>query len=1257
GVELLGSSPVFAERIAACEAALKPHVDWSLTDVLRGDGTELTRVDVVQPVLWAVMVSLAAVWAEHGVIPAAVIGHSQGEIAAACVAGALTLDDGARIVALRSRALRALSGGGAMASLGLGAADAEGFFPTGGGVVVAAVNGPSSTVVSGPPQAVADVVAAVEAAGHRARTIDVDYASHGPQVDQITDELHRVLAGIQPATSDVAFYSTVTAGPVDTTTLDTHYWVTNLREQVRFSDTVGALLDGGHRLFVEVSPHPVLTFGLEEVFEGVGVDGVTVPTLRRGSGGQGQLALSVGKAFVAGAPVDWSTWFPAASRHTVDLPTYAFQRQRYWLAPAAGAGGLGAAGLHGSDHPLLPGAVHLADGGLVLTGRLPAGPGGWLGDHAVGGAALVPGAVLVEWALRAADEAGCGGVEELTLRQPLAVPAAGDLQVRVSVSAPADDATREVRVDSRAERERADGTWTCHATGLLTPDPTAPATEVPSAWPPAGAEPVDTTDFYARLEAAGYSYGDAYHGLRALWRHGNELLAEVVLPDGTGDGEDGFGIHPVLLDAALHPGLLREEPATDGPVWLPFAWSGVALRAAGARLVRVRLTPRPSTGGADDGQRELSVTVADALGAPVLTAASVVLRPADPGRLRAAAGGGGRLFALAWTPLARTVEPQAAGGDVRTDWVILSDEGPAAVAEAVDDGAAVVVADVHTGSSSGLVEVERASALVRTWLAEPRTAGARLVVLTRGALPVELPGGPPAPHPAGTGIRGRLRHVLSAHPGRVLLLDLEPSDDGAAAALLDADVSGAVRTALASGEQVVAVRAGRVLAPRWVPDSAAGAREPAAEDGGTVLVCGGTGAWGAKVAEYVARTGRADRLVLVSRRGPTAPGATELAARLESYGPRVDVVAADLTDADSVAAVLAGIAPAHPLTGIVHAAGARSGAPAQVWHAKSTVAALLAATAVEVPTLRRFVVFSEPVNDPDASNAIDHVAARAYCDALMAHRRAGGLPGTSVTWAREAAAPDDSADARDDDAVFAAVWTHREPHLLVTGADGPLPAAPPHAIAVRVDFTGPRRRAAADRTARPVDLAARLASLSDDDRHRTVLDVVRGHAAAVLGHADPESVPARAAFKQLGFSSLTSVELRDRLTAATGLRLPTAYVFRHPTPQEVADDLVRRLAADPDPGPGAATPTQQVVRADGGNTLLNELARLEAAVAGTAVDEGDVAMVTTRLEDLLATWRQAHGSAPAAPVAAADHLRSASAQQVLDFIDNELGVS
>ncbi|MFI1677842.1 type I polyketide synthase [Streptomyces sp. NPDC020607] len=340
GAQLLDESAVFAARIAECEQALSAYVDWSLREVLRGDGSELARVEVVQPVLWAVMVSLAAVWADQGIVPAAVIGHSQGEMAAACVAGALSLEDAARIVAVRSDALRQLQGHGDMASLGTSAEQVAELIGDRPGVSIAAVNGPSSTVISGPPEQVAAVVADAEAAGLRARVIDVGYASHNPQIDALHDLLTERLADIRPVSTDVAFYSTVTAQRLDDTqALDTGYWVTNLRQPVRFADTINALLADGYRLFIEASPHPVLNLGMEETIEQADATATVVPTLRRYHGDTAQLARAAAQAFTAGADLDWRRWFPAdPTPHTVDLPTYAFQHQHYWLEHSTSTG-------------------------------------------------------------------------------------------------------------------------------------------------------------------------------------------------------------------------------------------------------------------------------------------------------------------------------------------------------------------------------------------------------------------------------------------------------------------------------------------------------------------------------------------------------------------------------------------------------------------------------------------------------------------------------------------------------------------------------------------------------------------------------------------------------------------------------------------------------------------------------------------------------------------------------------------------------
>ncbi|WP_158895631.1 type I polyketide synthase [Amycolatopsis anabasis] len=337
GVGLLESSPVFAESVAACAEAFAPYLDWSLTDVLRGKrgAARLSRVDVVQPALFTVLVSLAAVWRSYGVTPSAVIGHSQGEIAAAHVAGALSLEDAARIVASRSRVVASrLSGRGAMLSVSAPAAQVRERLAAGGGrLSVAAANGPANITVSGDPEAIDELAAELAAEGVRAGRIPSDFASHSAQVDEIRDELLAGMAGITPRASEVTFCSTVTGTVLDTAELDAEYWYRNLREGVNFDAAVRTLLDGGHGVFVEPSPHPMLTVPVEEIADDHGAEVVAVGTLRMGEGDRRRLLTSLGEAHVRGVAVDWTAALPDA--RPVDLPTYPFQRQRFWLEKSA----------------------------------------------------------------------------------------------------------------------------------------------------------------------------------------------------------------------------------------------------------------------------------------------------------------------------------------------------------------------------------------------------------------------------------------------------------------------------------------------------------------------------------------------------------------------------------------------------------------------------------------------------------------------------------------------------------------------------------------------------------------------------------------------------------------------------------------------------------------------------------------------------------------------------------------------------------
>ncbi|WP_461012522.1 SDR family NAD(P)-dependent oxidoreductase, partial [Streptomyces capparidis] len=824
GRGLLASSPVFAARLAECESALRPFVDWSLGEVLAGDDDAwLGRVDVVQPVLWAVMVSVAAVWESLGVEPAAVIGHSQGEIAAAVVAGALSLEDGARVVALRSAAIREeLAGRGGMLSIATGADQVETWLKAyEGRVSVAVFNGPAATVVAGEPAALEEIAATAEAAGVRARMVPVDYASHSPHVEDIKDRLLAALADVSPQAARLPLISTVTGEVLDTTAMGAEYWFTNLRQPVRFTDAVEQALGQSLTRFVEVSAHPVLVMGVQAIAEAAGTEAVVVGSLRREEDEPARLIANAAELWVRGTSVDWTAVYAGRPVRPVDLPTYAFQHRRYWLEEPAGASDVGGAGLAATEHPLLSAAVSLAAGdGVVLTGRLSARTHPWLADHAVAGTVLLPGTGFVELAVRAGDEVGCPHLRELTLQAPLVLPERGAVQLQVVVGDPDERGDRVVSVHSRPESAEQDRPWTQHAEGVLTGRGGAAPDQGLTAWPPAGAEAVEVGGFYAEAEAAGYGYGPAFQGLKAVWRRGGEVFAEVELPEGQRGDAGGFGVHPALLDSALHA-IGFGAFGAEGALRLPFAWTDVSLFAAGADRLRVRI--------AAAGDDALTVDAADTLGRPVARVGSLVMRQVSARQL-AAAGSPEQdaLFTLAWTPVPAGADGAAAAGPVVLGGGDCGIEAPRyadlpSLLAALDGTAGVPPLVLYApaaaeGDLAGAAERTTAAllGLVQDWLGEEQLAGSRLAVLTRGA--VAAGAGEDVTDLAAAPVWGLLRSAQSENPGRFLLADLDP-DRGADSGPGVAEVLAA---ALAAGEWQVAVRGGEVLAPRLVRAASAG---------------------------------------------------------------------------------------------------------------------------------------------------------------------------------------------------------------------------------------------------------------------------------------------------------------------------------------------------------------------------------------------------------------------------------------------------
>ncbi|WP_327682127.1 SDR family NAD(P)-dependent oxidoreductase [Kitasatospora sp. NBC_00458] len=1209
-VGLLECSPVFAGRMAECAVALEPFVEWDLLGVL-GDEGLLSRVDVVQPVLWAVMVSLAAVWESVGVVPSAVVGHSQGEIAAAVVAGGLSLVDGARVVALRSRAIGGrLAGRGGMVSVGLPVSVVVGELGSWSGrVEVAAVNGPSSVVVAGDAGALDELVGVWESRGVRVRRVPVDYASHTGHVEVLREELAGVLGAVVPLVPRVPFLSSVHGGWVDVAAgdLGADYWFRNLRCTVEFEKAVESLLRQGQRVFVEVSAHPVLTVGVEETAEaleaaGAGVDAarvLVVGSLRRDEGGPERLLTSFAQAWAGGVSVDWSRVFDGQDARRVDLPTYAFQHERYWLdAPAGAVGDVVSAGLGSADHPLLGAAVALAAGdGFLFTGRLSLRTHPWLADHAVAGTVLVPGTGMLELALRAGERAGCEHVEELTLEAPLVVPERGGVQIQLAVGELDDAGRRSFTLHSRVddEAEGVEGEWVRHAVGVLTAGPGAVAADDLAVWPPRDAVAVDVSEVYERFAEDGFEYGPVFAGLRAAWRRGEEVFAEVALPVEEQAQAARFGIHPALLDAALHAVALGDE-AEGGRVRLPFSWSGVSLHAVGARELRVRLTPV--------GEGAVSLFVADAAGVVVAAVESLVLRPVTAEQVRAARGavlGQDSLFRVDWTAL--SVPADVAGvagaawlGERPAALVGLAGDGfvdLAALGAAVDAGLKVpgtVVLGVSGGAGDPVVGVREVAAgvlgVLQGWTADERWAGSRLVVVTRGAVAVES--GADVTDLAAASVWGLVRSAQSEHPGRIVLVDV------------DGDVSGVLPGLLACDEPQVAVRGGVAFVPRLVRAAGAGAGAGSVEGGakaafgaaGTVLVTGATGTLGALVARHLVAGHGVRRLVLASRSGADAPGAAELVAELTGAGASVTVEACDVADRDALAALLARIPAQAPLTGIVHAAGVlddgviESLTPERfdtvlrpkldaAWHLHELTEHL---------DLSAFVLFSSAAGTFGAAGQGNYATANAFLDALAQHRRAKGLSAVSLAWGFWAELSGLTGQLNETDLrrmnrgglrgltaqegldLFDAACATDAPTFVParldvtafrsrTAAAGEVPA-----LLRALVRTASRRTASAGIAAAGGELARRLAPMPEAERVRVLLELVRTQVAAVLGHTSTATVEDGRAFRDLGFDSLTAVELRNRLNTATGLRLPASLVFDYPTPAVLADHLWAQLS-------------------------------------------------------------------------------------------------